>query len=217
MSSTDLSPNRFPGKSLARIATVAILAISYFIVAVVLLHFLRPDLNPLRRFLSEYAVGPFGFLMTSAFFCLGLGSFALVIGLYQGVSRPGRSWIGLILLGIWSVAVLLEVIFPADLLGMPTTTTGRIHEQLFGLAVLSLIPGTFLLSWRFKNDKNWSTFQWPAMVFSIMILLVFIVFLYTNNSEFAGLNQRIFTVTVLLWLLSSAARLRQLAIQSGST
>jgi hypothetical protein len=50
------------------------------------LHFLRPDLNPISTPTSEYAVGPYGFLMTSAFFGMSLGSFALVIGLYRGVS-----------------------------------------------------------------------------------------------------------------------------------
>jgi len=101
MASAELSPSLHTRTQLARIATVAIVGGAYFSVIIVVLHFLRPDLNPLRQPTSEYAVGPYGFLMTSAFLSMGLASFALVIGLYQGVSQPARSRIGLALLGIW--------------------------------------------------------------------------------------------------------------------
>ena len=39
------------------------------------------ELNPIQRPTSEYAVGPYGWLMTSAFFSLSVASFALVHGL----------------------------------------------------------------------------------------------------------------------------------------
>ena len=92
MSSNNLSSNTLPAKQVARIATFAIVGIAYFLIAVIALHFLRPDYYPIRRLVSEYAVGPYAFLMTSAFFGLSLGSLALVIGLYQAVSRTWRSW-----------------------------------------------------------------------------------------------------------------------------
>ena len=88
MSSTNLSPSL---TQLARTATVALVGIAYFTLIIVVLHLLRPDLNPLSTPTSEYAVGPYGFLMTSAFFSMSLGSFALVIGLYQGISQQARS------------------------------------------------------------------------------------------------------------------------------
>jgi hypothetical protein len=100
MSSTNLSPSMRTRTQLARMATVAIVGIAYFTLFIVALHFLRPDLNPLSRPTSEYAVGPYGFLMNSAFFSMSLATFALVIGLYQGVSQPARSRIGLALLGV---------------------------------------------------------------------------------------------------------------------
>jgi hypothetical protein len=95
MSSTNLSPSLHTRTQLARIATLALVGVVYFAVIIVALHFLRSDLNPIRRPTSEYAVGPYGFLMTSAFFSISLGSFALGIGIYQRVSQPARSRIGL--------------------------------------------------------------------------------------------------------------------------
>ena len=82
MASTDLSPSLHTRQQVARAATIALVGAAYFVVIIVVLHFLRPDLNPIRRPTSEYALGQYGFLMTSAFFSMSLASFALVIGLY---------------------------------------------------------------------------------------------------------------------------------------
>jgi hypothetical protein len=64
-------------KPLATLATIAIVGTAYFVVAVAALHFLSPDINPIQRRTSEYAAGPFGYLMTSAFVSLSLASWAL--------------------------------------------------------------------------------------------------------------------------------------------
>ncbi len=73
------------GERLARrlegLAWVTIVGTVYFVLAVTALHFLRPDYNPTTRLLSDYAVGPYGYLMTSAWFALGLVSFALAFGI----------------------------------------------------------------------------------------------------------------------------------------
>jgi len=122
MSFTNLSTHIRRANQPARIAFIAMVGISYFLTAVIALHFLRADYDPVSRFVSEYAVRSYGFLMTSAFFGLSLGSLALVIGLCQGVSRSERSWIGLILLGTWGVAILMAGIFPTALKGAPATT-----------------------------------------------------------------------------------------------
>ena len=45
-------------KHVAWLALIAIGGIVYFIVAVVVLHFLRPEYNPINHAVSNYAVGP---------------------------------------------------------------------------------------------------------------------------------------------------------------
>ena len=216
MSFTNLSPHTRPAKQVARIAAIAIVGISYFLTTVIALHFLRPDYDSVSRFVSEYAVGSYGFLMTSAFFGLSLGSLALVIGLYQGVSRSARSWIGLILLGIWGVAILIAGIFPTALKGAPATTSDNIHSLASLVSFLSLIPATILLSRRFKQDEKWRPFHRSALILSLVILGTFIGFFLTFETEFAGLTQRIFIATFLIWLLLAATRLRFIALASFS-
>jgi hypothetical protein len=214
MSANKLSSSELPAKQAARLATLAIVGIGYFLVAVVTLHFLRPDYNPISRAVSQYAVGPYGFLMTSAFFSLSLGSLALVIGLFHGVSETGRSWIGLVLLGIWGVGIFIAGIFSTDLNGAPQTNSGQIHVMASVFSFFSLILAALLLSWRFKNDEKWSSFHRPALMFALLMLLAFVGLFVYINTGFGGLSQRIFIVAFLLWLLPTAARLRYVASRS---
>jgi|GEM_PF-5522309 len=87
------------GKPVAFLATVAIVGTAAFVVLIAALHFLSPDINPIERPTSDYAVGPYGYLMTAAWVCLSLSTWALVIGLRRDLSRPAQSRLGLGLLG----------------------------------------------------------------------------------------------------------------------
>lgn len=214
MSSNNLFSSEMPAKQAAGLANLALIGIGYFVVAVIALHFLRPDYNPIRRVVSQYAVGPYGLLMTSAFFGLSLGSLALVVGLFQGVSRTGRSWVGLVLLGIWAVGIFIAGIFPTDLNGTAQTTSGNIHVMASVLAFISLVLAALLLSWRFKNDEKWSSFHHPAFLFAVLMLLALVGLFRYINTGFGGLSQRVFIVTFLIWSLSTTARLRSVVSRS---
>jgi len=154
--------------------------------------------------------------MTSAFFSMSLGSFALVIGLYRGVSQRARSGIGLVLLGIWAAGVLIAMSFPIDPEGAPQTIPGTIHRINGPLAFLSLTAGTILVSRRFKQNGLWRPIHRTAVILSLVMLAAFIAtFLnIVTASAFAGLCQRIFLVAFVAWFLLTAARLR--SISSGS-
>ncbi len=149
-------------RQVTRLATIAIVGIAYFVVAVVTLHFLRPDYDPVKQHLSGYVAGPYGFLMTSAFFALALGSLVLDIGLWQGVSRTNLSKVGLMLLAVFGVGVALEGIFPTDAEGAPQTTSGTIHGVAFVLSSLSLLAALILVSRTFRRNEKWRSFARPA-------------------------------------------------------
>ena len=217
MSSTYSSLHSQGIKTVSKLTTFAIAAIAYFVVIIVALHFLRPDLNPISRPTSEYAVGAYGYLMTSAFFSMSLASWALVIALYQGVPRPAQSRIGLSLLGIWAVGVLIAMLFPIDLDGAPQTMAGTIHAINGPLTFLSLTLGVILVSWRFKHHTEWRPFYRLAVILSLLILLEFIAVpvAMATESGLAGLAQRIFLVTFVTWFVVTAMRLRSTATQSN--
>jgi hypothetical protein len=94
------------------LALLTIVGIADFLLNVAALHFVRPDVNPVLEPMSNYAVGPYGFLFTAADIGLGLAALALTFGLYLSIAPPGRSYVGLFLLGLYGVSVLLAGMFP---------------------------------------------------------------------------------------------------------
>jgi len=213
MSSSSLTPSLETRKHLARIAAVALVGIVYFVVIIIALHFLRPDHNSIRQTTSEYAVGPYGFLMTSAFFSMSVASLALVTSLYQGLSQPARSQIGLGLLGIWGVAVLIAAAFPIDVQGAPQTISGTIHQLNGRLAFTSLTAGVILVSRRFKYDEKWRPVHRSAVILSLVMLTAYVAtfIAIATDSGFGGLAQRISLATFVSWFLLTATRLRFIA------
>jgi len=216
MIQTTLSSSLRTMKQLKTIAMLAVAGAGYFAVIILTLHFLRPDLDPIRQPTSQYAVGPYGFLMTSAFFSMSIASFALAMGLYQGVSLTARSWIGLGLLGLWGVGVLIAMIFPIDPEGNPPTVAGTIHQTSGPLAFLCVTVGTILLSGHFKQDENWYPLHRLALLLSMVISAAFILTFLSFAAQlgFTGLMQRIHLATLVTWMLLTAARIRTLAAES---
>ena len=54
---------RYPVRLSTILGSVVVMGVGTVVALYLLLHILRPDYNPLQRFLSEYAVGRFGVLM----------------------------------------------------------------------------------------------------------------------------------------------------------
>src|SRR3712207_6235788 len=112
------------------LALLAIVGIADYLLNIAALHFLRPDVNPVLEPVSNYVVGPYGFLVTAADIGIGLAAFALMFGLYLGIAPPGRSYVGLFFLGVYGVSGLLAGLFPIDLGGEATTV--RSEERRVG-------------------------------------------------------------------------------------
>src|SRR5215471_18973802 len=90
-------------------------SVIYYASVIALLHVLRTDFDPGYRYLSEYARGPYGALMTSTFFVLSAGSLALSFGLCRSVASRLRFVPGFVLWLIWACAVFLAGIYTSDL------------------------------------------------------------------------------------------------------
>src|SRR5437763_11237287 len=91
----------------AVVSYITLSSVVYYASAIVLLHVLRTDFNPGNRYLSEYAVGPYGALMTSTFFVLSAGSLALSFGLLRSVASKYYFLPGLLPWLTWACAVSL--------------------------------------------------------------------------------------------------------------
>src|ERR671913_1174417 len=102
------------------LALLTIVGVADFLLNIAALHFLRPDVNPVLEPMSNYAVGPYGFLFIAADIGLSLAALALAFGLYLGIAPRGRSYVGLLLLALYGVSVMLAGIFPIDVDGEAT-------------------------------------------------------------------------------------------------
>src|SRR5829696_5694099 len=127
------------------LALLAIVGVADFLLNLTALHFLRPDVNPVLEPISNYAVGPYGFLFTAADIGSGLAALALILGLYLGIAPRGRSYVGLFLLGLYGVSVLLAGIFPIDV-GAEATIVGAIHNIVGNIGFFGFPIAVILLS-----------------------------------------------------------------------
>ena len=77
-----------------RVATlfrrIVLICVAYYITALIALHFLEPEYDPRYHFMSDYAWGAYGWLMTTTFFVLGLGLLTVAVGL-RGLHQSPRS------------------------------------------------------------------------------------------------------------------------------
>ena len=205
----DMTSSPKAAKNLAILAMVSTLGTAYFVVVIAAMHFLRPDISAVQRPTSEYAVGSFGYLMTSAFVSLSLGSWALVIGLHRDLWRPGIHQVGLMLLGVWGVGLLIAAVFPIDLEGAPKTLAGTIHSINGPLTFLSLVVGVNLVSRGFRQHANWRPIYRFASVLALLMIPVFVAGgVAAARESGAGIAQRILIVTFAAWFLITSARLR---------
>ena len=202
-----------PENQLKTLATIALVGTTYFAVAIVAMHFLSPDISPTQRPTSEYAVGPFGYVMTAAFISLSLGSGALVLGLLRDLPAAGIHRVGLVFLAVWSVGLLVAAAFPIDLDGAPETLAGTIHSINGPMTFLSLVIGTNLVSRGFKHDENWRPIHRFAFVLSLLMIPEFVAGgLAAARESGAGIAQRVLIVTFATWFLVASARLRSNAV-----
>jgi hypothetical membrane protein len=193
------------------LALLAIVGIVDFLLNLAVLHFVRPDVNPVLEPMSNYAVGPYGFLFTAADIGLGLAALALTFGLYLSIAPPGRSYVGLFLLGLYGVSVLLAGIFPIDV-GGEATMAGTIHNIVGNISFFGFPIAVILLSLGMGKDERWRSFRRRALALSLVVALTVILTIVGSNLGIGyGVTQRMFNVAALVWMLLVALHLRSLA------
>jgi len=189
--------------------------IIYYAAAIALLHILRTDFNPGYRYLSEYARGPYGALMTSTFFVLSAGSLALLLGLCRSVTSRLHFVPGLVLWFTWACAVFLAGLYTSDLQGTPHTRIGRIHDQMGMIAFSSATVALLLLSLALRWESEWRSVWRPAMLLSVVALVSFLVLDWFGQRDLGGLDQRIFLAATLIWMWIIGKRIQAIAEAGG--
>jgi hypothetical protein len=205
-------------RQVAWLALIAIGGIVYFVVAVLVLRFLRPEYNPVNHAVSNYAVGPYGYLMTAGFYALALSLLALTFGLIRSIVLTHEARVSVLLLCLASVGMVVMGNFPGDVhaLHPPATLTGVIHWTAAGISFLSIMIAAFLLSRCFKTDERWQAFE--RRCFELALAMVGALLLYGILAlvGWIGIGQRIYIAVCLLWLLVLAGWLLLVAMRETS-
>jgi hypothetical protein len=157
-------------------ASLSLAGTSGFLILLIVLHFLKPELDPSWRFISEYAIGDYGWMMALAFLCLALGYIALFVAIRSQLPRfAGR--VGLALLLVSATGVILAGIFTTD----PITATentrtlqGKLHT-LGGMLGLAMPFAAALISWSLTRNRAWAPAQRSLRVAGGVAVLGFLV------------------------------------------
>jgi len=168
----------------------------------VLLHFTRPELDPARRAVSDYARGPGGALATFAFVLLGAGSFALA-GELRGISRVAPA-----LLRFSGACVFGVALFPVPQAGDPPNLiqlASAAHGTFAFLSFSSLILAMLVCVRGFARTAHWRRQARPTLLTALAAIV-----LQLNSPNYprdvAGFWERVYLALLWGWLAYIGAR-----------
>jgi len=205
----------FPDTADRKAATSAIVALclfGYFSLTLIALHFVRPDYTPIDHMISDYAVGPFGWLMTTAFIALGFGCLSLSLGLWRTGPRRVSATVGRLLLMVACLGLMVTAAFPTDLETAKDTLHGTIHTISFLVNIVSISIAALTLSLSFGADPRWKSARLPALLIVAALLGAFVVqYMTLHRGAPYGFTNRAFVLVVMSWLFFVAFSLKKVA------
>ncbi|KQQ84281.1 hypothetical protein ASF73_14435 [Xanthomonas sp. Leaf131] len=177
-----------------------------FIGLVVLLQWLRGDLDWIDAQLSAYLHGGYGLLLRTAYCLLAATMAWLALGLYAALAPVAcsRAVVGL----FWMAALGLSAVAIGDS-WMPVLAPNAakmVHVLSADLAFLCVIAAVLLQSWYFRRDRLWR--QYFAPLFGLGLLaFALLLFHVTVTSAPPGISQKSAIVSIVAWMVLVGVRL----------
>ena len=201
----------------AQVAMVGTIAAALIIVA---LHAIKPEFEPSWRFISEYAIGANGWVMTLAFLIWASSCAALALALRREVRTwPGR--IGVVVLLIVAAALVPAGLFAQD----PVTTkpeeltaSGHIHAMASMIGIPGIPIAAMLISsglWR--HNPAWTPHRAAVMTaahatwISLALMAIYLMWAVPRSGGFnpdvwAGWMNRVVVMAYVAWQFVMAHR-----------
>ena len=195
--------HRPTGASLAALA-LAVLCFG----AVMLLHVVRGEIDPLRQVMSEYANGSHDQLMTVVFYAFGLAALALAVRLRTAIQTRGVTRIFPALLAASGIALIASGVFEVERALVPDTLEEVIHSNASVTAFVLLITTMLLFSHACGTDDRWWSFRWKSMTLAVAAGVAAMATPLTAGTGWSGAVQRVLSLTALLWFLLTALHVR---------
>jgi hypothetical protein len=186
-----------------------------FILLLITLHFLKPEINYHYRLISEYEIGNYGYLMRIAFFCWGSGFLALSIALLK-LNNTISGKIASICLLVISIAVIGAGIFITQpITDIIRTNTDRIHA-ICGALMIFLFPIiAIFITYNLRKIVNSVAAKNSLLFMSILVWIGFLSFFVSmiifgeqiksrvlTDDVWIGLPNRFMVLTYTIWLIT---------------
>ncbi len=200
------------------LGTLAIATAIYELSVLVAMHFLAPEVDPIRAPGSAYVLGPYGALVTTIYFTGSVGSVALGYGLKEAMPQVRLVRAGWLLFLVAALGRLLAGLFPMDFPPPIRTTSGLLHAFGGGIGFPLGTIGIFLFSLGFRRDRHWRPVSGLTLALAAAILCALLLgILSLITLGFAGYMQRVLVVLQLAWSIVVGLHLRRFARIAGSS
>ena len=175
-----------PATAISRTAALLSFAgAATFVILLAALHFIKPELEPSWRVISEYALGANGWVMVLAFLSLALSCASLFVAIRSQTRTMGGK-IGLAFLLVAAAGLIIAAIFTTDPITASRdelTTHGNLHALGAALGTGFPIAAT-LIGWSLARNQVWSSARrslaWSAgltwigfLVFALSMAVMF--------------------------------------------
>jgi len=194
--------SHFPTDSIfyARLAIVATVS---FLVLLVGLHVLQREFDPRTRYVSEYVLGPYGAVMSVAFYTLALAAGALAIAFFLE-GRVPRAPVGLAL-SVWAGGLVMAGIWPTDPGGtIELTREGTLHNTGARLAFLGASAAAALLPVQLMLTGSTRWLLPIAIGTGLLVVGSFALLRYSPAWLGPGATQRLLISGILLFHVAAA-------------
>ena len=189
-------------------ARISIVATMLFLVIVLALLFLAPEVDPLQYGISFYALTDFRAVIGVAIALVSLSAICLGIALWPHATLTGR--IGTALLIGWGMLSIPASIFPLDPPGAVPTLSGTIHNMA-GLSFLLAIPAVLLVEFSggvlTRLPGAGSATYWLASFVPVSAILLIAFNGPLSSVGVGGVIQRLYWLVFSAWLVFKAQQL----------
>jgi len=186
-----------------------------FIALLTLLHFLKPELSPVWRMISEYEIGRFGWIMRLAFFCWGASTLTLLIAIWSSLESTGgvigRWWFVLIVLALFGAGI-----FKTDpITEITNSIENNLHTLCGAIVILTFPIAATLVKNSLLQNNAWMAMQVRLNIATYLIWFGMVAFFASiiisrvidpsaervGPKVYLGWPNRFMVLTYALWLI----------------
>ncbi len=198
-----------------------------FLVCILALHGIQPELSTLHVAMSYYVHGHFGWLLSLGLVSLGIGSAGITLAAtrrsHDGLAKRGA----VVGFGLWSLGVIVAGIFPTDPRAnwdQPPSTAGAIHGIAAIVALTAFPAGAIAFAYSARYDARWKSSIAIVQFLTVIVVLSYVAFAASLTPVFVrpgppillGLTERVQVASYFVWLAFITIKLYQMETSVGA-